>query len=326
MSNIQVKSTEEKAEMSSFEFPVFLVRSHKSLSQIESFIKPFGQTVYKRIMYDHEGKDTNRTIVVMEESIFKKMCDEGFEFKFDPPKAVGDGSVIDASGARKEQRKVDFTISRFNLLKSNFPDPEKHTSNLFVPVPDALRGYEPWVREEIVHRLKYFAEYCGILPKDTWEVHIPTVDRETGKIRTGCFIKFAEEVQLASVAMVRILLTDTYWSVNEDEDLKDVQQPFIFKCYWALRKDRQDRSERPGRQDRTETHRRGDSKLPMAILREKPDKEQRGRGVDYAAAKKPAQPRLPKKRDVSSSSRYVKKEKATTAPTVAPQPAMLEEN
>jgi len=97
-----------------FTFPnVYLARTKWSLSKMDRFVIPYGQFGFARIVYDRQGSETDRTIVLTSESTYTNLCSDGF------------GESKKGNG---------FNIVPFKLNENSLPGNGK-TKNLFIPVP-----------------------------------------------------------------------------------------------------------------------------------------------------------------------------------------------
>lgn len=186
-------------------FPVYMIYSDWSLPQLDTFLAKYGNVGFLRIVYDNDGKETNRTIAVLPETAYDALCSDGYDHR---------------------QYGRGIKISQFLLNESNFPG-EGRNKTLFVPVPKDLGGDDSQVISAIVDKLKHLAEW-NIIPADSWSVNVPLKSREKGGVRSGCFISFKREVVLDRIAMARVLLTDTYWP----EENAEAERP-VFRCFWA---------------------------------------------------------------------------------------------
>jgi len=212
VSTPEVYDEEEKV------FPVFLIHSKWSLDRIDNFLNTFGEVGFLRIVYDGNGNETDRNIAILSESAYEKLCDEGYD---------------------KRQYGKGLVISRYSLRDNNFPGDGK-TSTLFVPVPKTLSADDDGVIKIVTNKLKSLSAW-DIIPEDSWSVTAPLRSREKGVIRGGCFISFKKNVSLSARAMVRVLITDTYWpeSESENDNNTKLENP-IFHCFWSrARKERQ---------------------------------------------------------------------------------------
>jgi len=202
----------------SSDFPVYLVHSKWTLSKIDKFLNEYGKPGFLRIVYDGEGNETSRSIAILDNDTYDALCKDGLY---------------------ERQRGVDFVIAPFTLKDNNFPG-EGRTKTLFVPVPKTLGSDDETVSTVVGNKLKHLAEW-NVIPDKSWSVNIPLKSRETGGIRSGCFISFQRDVHIDCIAMVRILLTDTYWP---EEPESSENERAIFRCFWARDRDRKERTEK----------------------------------------------------------------------------------
>lgn len=216
MSNTSVKGGVGSQSQEQITFPVFMIHSSWSLEQLDAFLANRGDVGFLRIVYDNEGKETDRTIAILPELLYDALCKEGFD---------------------RRQYGRGFKISQFLLNDSNMPG-EGRTKTLFVPVPKNMSESDGQVIAAVVGKLDHLSEW-GIIPPNSWSVNVPLKSREKGGVRSGCFVSFKREVELERVAMTRVLLTDTYWPETEG----NTERP-VFRCFWARdRKERNDNSE-----------------------------------------------------------------------------------
>lgn len=198
-------------------FPVYLIHSSKSLVEIDRLLSDYGEVGFLRIMYNNDGSETDRTIAILPKSSFDDLIKDGY--------------------GRRQYGK-NFSISSFELKDNNYPG-EGRTKTLFVPVPKEFATDDSVVVKTIKDKLDHLAEW-SIVDADSWSIKAPLKSRESGGIRGGCFVSFKREVSIHSIAMVRLLLTDTYWP-----ELDETVDRAVFQCTWA-----RDRKERPPRAPR----------------------------------------------------------------------------
>lgn len=198
-------------ETEDFSFPVYLIRSKWSINMIDNFLFKYGEVGFLRIVYDGENKETNRTIAIIPSSTFETLCKEGH----------GDGS--------KSTSKKDFKISKYILNKNNFPSKDC-TKSFFIPIPPLYQETE--VVDTVEDKLNHLSEW-EILSKNSWEINVPVESREKGGIKGGCFVSFKNEITLQQLAMVRLLLTDTYWPQKEG-----ITERPIFRCFWSKKREK----------------------------------------------------------------------------------------
>lgn len=186
--------------------PVFLIYSGWSLPKIDNFLSEYGEAGFLRIIYEKNHKETNRNLAILSEETFTALCSEGYNTR---------------------RYGGDFLIARFVLRENNFPK-STHSFNFYIPVPQELIDEDVFVVNAIEDKLKYLSEW-EIIPVNSWSIKVPLKSRETGGIRSGCFVKFKKEVENNNIAMARLLINDTYWP-SLDNNVKDRAN---FKCFWA---------------------------------------------------------------------------------------------
>lgn len=204
-------------------FPVYLIYSKWSLLQLDNFLKDFGDVGFLRIVYDNDGKETDRTIAILPDTAYDALCEDGY----------GDAKQGNRSYGR------GFRVTPYLLRDSSYPG-EGRTKTLFVPVPKTLGTDDSQVIAAVVDKLKHLAEW-GIVEDNSWSVNVPLKSREKGGVRSGCFVSFKRDVAIDQIAMVRTLLTDTYWP-----EQSDTEERAVFRCFWA--RDRKDRVEKGGKE------------------------------------------------------------------------------
>lgn len=221
-SNSNNGGADNKAQEQS-KFPVYMLHSHWSLSQMDTFLAGYGDVGFLRIVYDNEGKETDRTIAILPDAVYDGLCKDGYD---------------------RRQYGRGIKVSEFLLNESNYPG-EGRTKTLFVPVPKNLGSDDGQVIAAVVGKLEHLAEW-GIVPSGSWSVNVPLKSREKGGVRSGCFISFKREVSLDAIAMTRVLLTDTYWP-----EVDEAGERPVFRCFWARdrkeHKDNGEKSERKGK-------------------------------------------------------------------------------
>ena len=186
-------------------FDVYLIKSKWTLLRIDEFLSKFeGEVGFLRIVLDKLGNETDRTIALLSSKLYDNLCDDGLN---------------------KLRDDTGFQVSKFILKQSSLPC-EYKTKNLFIPVP--LNYTENTIIKIISEKLKHLAD-CNIISINSWNIHIPIKSREFGKIKGCCFISFDESIAIENIAMVRILLTDTFWQSHKNRQKND-----ILRCFWAI--------------------------------------------------------------------------------------------
>jgi len=186
-------------------FDVYLIKSKWTLLRIDEFLSKFeGEVGFLRIVLDKLGNETDRTIALLSSKLYNNLCDDGLN---------------------KLREDTGFQVSKFILKQSSLPC-EYKTKNLFIPVP--LNYTENTIIKIISEKLKHLADW-NIISMNSWNIHIPIKSREFGKIKGCCFISFDESIAIENIAMVRILLTDTFWQSHKNRQKND-----ILRCFWAI--------------------------------------------------------------------------------------------
>lgn len=196
-------------------FPVYFVHSPKKLSDIEEFLKKFGDVGYLRILYERNGSETaDKNIAILSDETYEKICEKGYN---------------------KRQYGIHYIVTPFKLPPHCQP-PNGQSKVLFVPVPEQLSFDDEFVTEVITEKLSHLVDW-KILPDKSWYLKVPLVSRETGGVKGGCFINFKSTVPFDTIAMVRVLLSDTIWQ-RKNEDNFDADD-HVIKCFWARERDYQ---------------------------------------------------------------------------------------
>lgn len=231
-------------------FPVYMIYSRWSLKKMDRFLDDYGGAGFLRIVFGKDDKETDRSIAIMSEDVYNALCEDGY------------GGDQKDNGSRGRQ----FRVVPFKLNESSFPG-EGRSRTLFVPAPKVLADDEDWMLEKVKEKFRYLEEW-GVLPADSWNVSAPLKSRENGGVRGGCFITFKRDVELERIAMARIVLTDTYWPVYDEEERA------VFRCYWA----RERKERKPEEKAKTQVK---EKKSPEEAQKEK-KKEVKRRRVEWA--------------------------------------------
>jgi len=192
------------------DFPVYMVYSKWSLPKLDSFLDDYGGAGFLRVVFGKEDKETDRTIAIFSDQTRDLLKSAGF---FD---------------SNRDDRSYGqpLRISPFLLNQNSFPG-EGRNKTLFIPVPKELGALDTWVTDSITEKLNFFTEW-DIIPHKSWTLNVPLKSRELGGVRGGCFVTFKKDIDLQRLAMVRVLLTDTYWPENQQ-----TKERLVFHCYWA---------------------------------------------------------------------------------------------
>ena len=202
-----------------FNLPVYLIHCGWSLLLVDDHLKKYGDVGFLRVVYDNVGNATNRTLAIIPENVYDALCEEGYGESAKGSRSYGKG----------------FKIAPFVLRDNDFPR-EGNNRTLFMPVPKHFNDSQ--VVPAVNDKLEHLSEW-GIVQEKSWSINVPLKSREKGTIQSGCFVSFKPDVTVDQVAMIRILLTDTFWPDQDDDKPREV-----FKCFWA-----RSRKERPSKDD-----------------------------------------------------------------------------
>jgi len=200
---------------------LYIIYSKWSLSRIDREVKLFGKIGSLRIICGG-GKETNRTLALLESDVYDKLCDKGY--------------------ADKRSNK-GFNIAKFNEKALDLP-PKGCTRNLFVRVPEVFRKDDMKTIDIIDDKLKHLVGW-EVLPEDSWHVNALLESREKGAISSGCFIVFDSKIDTVTIAKVKTLITDTLWPLVDE----DVEREY-FKCLWAFDSKKKENKEEDKRYER----------------------------------------------------------------------------
>lgn len=179
-----------------------LIISNWSITKLYEFLTDYLNATPSDILYskiekykNKSGvlKDSNKTLFLLSKKLFDAAIEEGFNMP---------------------QPGLDFRISEFTLNAKYYPY-EGYTGNLFLNVPKFLSVKE--VETFINDRFKTFA-MAGLLPKDSYTLKIPLESRTTGEHKGFLICNFAEEVDIKSRTLVKILLQNSFICRHEGEE------------------------------------------------------------------------------------------------------------
>jgi hypothetical protein len=208
--------------MSTKQYNVFIVYSRKSLDSITEILLDLnaGDVSYCKIIRDGEGRETNRTLVVADESVYKAAANEGLT-------------------SRSFNR--DFTITRYKLTERNAPK-EDQTYKLFIPYPK-LRGIN--AEKQLDDMLQRLVD-VNLLAKNSYRITVPLKSRQTGVVKGSIFVTFDSSVDKELIQLVKLIIDGAHWFSEDEDESEEV------KCFWARKqlvttkkKEKQDRQEKP---------------------------------------------------------------------------------
>ena len=221
---IQSTSSEEHEELvTENKTGLYIIYSKWSLARIDKELSFYGLIGLLRIIRDKTG-ETNRTLALLENDIYDKLSAKGY--------------------TNKKSNK-GFSIARFKEKAIELPS-KGFTRNLFISVPEVFRKDDIKTTDIIEDKLKHLVEW-DILPKDCWRINAILKSREKGCISSGCFIVFDNEIDLVTIAKVRMLITDTLWPLVSENTEREQ-----FKCLWAFDSKKKDEDNKLRRKIRSD--------------------------------------------------------------------------
>ena len=153
-----------------------------------------------------KGKETNRTIMLVDRALFDK---------------------ADAKGFTRQQRGLDFKMTEYELREHNFPK-EGFTHNFYIPVPAELSADD--ARSQLQCKLDALVAFGMFSKESPPSLKLPLKSRETVEHRGQAFVTFARETSDNAIALARVLLHDTrLYTSDETYDR--------MSCFWAREKE-----------------------------------------------------------------------------------------
>lgn len=180
----------------------------------------------------YKGRETNRTILLLERSLF---------------------DTADSRGFTSQQKDLDFKIVEYELREHNFPR-KGYTRNFYIPIP--LNLPEDEARAQIQNKIDVLVTFGLFLKEQAPRLKIPLKSRETGEHRGQAFVTFSRATDDDSIALARILLHDTRLYMGTDDDNWE-----RMRCVWA--KDKQTGAS--GNNGKRKGGRRGNKKSLKAV-------------------------------------------------------------
>jgi len=172
-------------------YPVYVVYCRLPVSIIDKRLRHYGPVGFIRIVFEagQDGpKETDRNIVLLQPETYNKLVADGY-------------------GERNPTN--DLRIASYQLSSRDYPN-QFQLNALFVPVPPVWANADLDVHGVVTDKLKLLVEW-GIIKDGSYKVSVPVHSRQTGGVKGGCHINFEKDVTLEQIAMVRVILTDTYW-------------------------------------------------------------------------------------------------------------------
>ena len=132
-----------------------------------------------------EMKDSNRTILLMKQSLFDRAIEAGLDL---------------------QQPDLDFKIAEFIITDKYYPS-EKQTHNLFIQIPKNLSSTECEIL--IKEKMDVFSKFCLINNTD-YSIRIPLNSRITGEHRGFALLNFKDNVDIRTRVYIKVLLHNSF--------------------------------------------------------------------------------------------------------------------
>lgn len=183
-------------------YKLAVIYSNWALPAIADFINSESETGYGPMKIDrNKGMETNRTLCLFTENLFNSMMNK----------------------YGKRDQNLDFVMSEYKLRDHNFPR-QGEVNNLFIPLPTQLTATE--CHQQLEQKLDGLYQ-MNVVQVTNVKLHIPLKSREHDKHNGLAFLTFSNTT-LNDVAVVKLMLNDTWWT-NE----ADTEWSTLMKCYWA---------------------------------------------------------------------------------------------
>lgn len=175
-----------------------------------------------------EGSETDRTICLLDESIYDALIREGF------------GRTPQSADKR---RRDDFTISLYHFKPESSTPAPGHTYNFFIQLPK-LEGREPdradprsgtaiqrvsmkanTLQKQLGDAVEELIKF-GLIPGESVELKVPFTSRTTGDSKGVAYVTFANNVPRENIAAARVILDKSIvWGSGN--------VPYRIKCVYA---------------------------------------------------------------------------------------------
>ena len=213
---------------------VYIVFSKWDVKKIVQHCRTYGDVLWSRLVYDKNGNETDRTLVILPDETYEGLVQDGY--------GQGDHKKV------KNNKVVGFRIVPYILREDQ---EHANTRTLFVPAPKDYRDSTLAVEHIVNDKLRAMASF-KVISSDSWCIDVPARSRESGEVKSGAFISFDNDLERGRIAMTRLLLNDTYWPEADGKE-----SHAVFRCYWA-----RERAEQPEKSDAATGDK--DNKKPVA--------------------------------------------------------------
>lgn len=154
-----------------------------------------------RIDYKN-GRETNRTIVVMAEENYQE---------------------LKAKGYSNYSKTADFRIMPYVVKDIGLvaPGADKRYS-YYIRFPVTATDPES-IRQDVVNKLDSLADF-GFFARDSYVVRTPLLSREQNVPRNFCLVTFSDSTSKNSIIAGRIVLHQSHWRDHSE----------LMKCFWTI--------------------------------------------------------------------------------------------
>lgn len=201
------------------DLPVYMIHAKYPLSELRealNSVKPPGAKIGLLKIDRVTGNETNRTICVMDSSVYQAMdsaISQG-KFRYLPGMSI-----------------TPYLFHKYLYPKENSTE-NKNQTDLFIRLPYEYEA--SYCKKQIIKRLQVAIDF-KILDLDDFTLTIPMKSRESDEHRGYCYINFSSNVDIDKIVFTRILVHDTRW---KDDDLNSQ----LIYCIWARQQDNQQES------------------------------------------------------------------------------------
>jgi len=181
----------------------FFVKSNRTIDWLEHQFYQMGlhdNHMYIKVVRDKFNRQTDRTLCFMNEKIYTHLL---------------------------QQTRPDLKIEPFLTPKNFHPNLQTYTYNFCIPFPSlpedqySNSNRDKTFVDEIKDKLQPFI-FHGIIPYDSYSLHIPVVSREKNETKGIAFLTFHSSIDKDILANIRYLLDGTKWKDHS-----------VMRCLWG---------------------------------------------------------------------------------------------
>jgi hypothetical protein len=145
---------------------------------------------YLKVIRDSSGHETDRTIAFIDQQIYHKLS---------------------------QQNRADLSIEPFVVQPGMHPKLDQYTYNFCIPFPKetsiSTTTSDKLFLTHIEQKLAPFIDH-GIIPYDSYNIHVPVVSREKNLTKGIAFISFHSSINRDILACIRLILDGCRWQDN----------------------------------------------------------------------------------------------------------------